>query len=279
MILADLHTHTVFSHDAVRGGSVDDNCDSAIAQGFGYIAFTEHYDVDMIKTSKTRTFDLDGYRTSVAQAKEKYKGRLEVLYGMELGDAIKETDEAKRLVETERFDFVIGSIHAPRKEYDFMSMSYDKTDDEMVKIFEEYLEDQIKQIKWAVEGKDRRFDTVAHITYPYRYYKLHGRDYLFDLNKDYLDEFSEIMKLCIENEIALECNTSGLRQNLGSLLPNETLLRRYKELGGELLTVGSDAHTPSDVGKDIKTTYEFLKTLGFRYTTVYKNRRAQQIKL
>jgi histidinol-phosphatase (PHP family) len=66
---------------------------------------------------------------------------------------------------------------------------------------------------------------------------------------------------------------------MGELLPNETLLRRYKELGGELITVGSDAHIPSDVGKDVDTACELLKEIGFRYITVYKNREPIQIKI
>ena len=273
-----MHTHTSFSHDA-KNGSVNGNCEAAIKLGMKYVAFTEHYDVDMIKTSKTRTFDLDGYRKAVFDAKERYEGKIEVLYGMELGDCIKEKDESLRLVTTEPFDFVIGSIHAPRREFDFLSMTYDKTDSEMIAVFEEYLEDQLNQIAWAVEDGERRFDTVAHITYPYRYYKQNGRGYLIDLKKDYFDEFSEIMKACIKNNIALECNTSGLRQQMGELLPNETLLRRYKELGGELITVGSDAHIPSDVGKDVDTACELLKEIGFRYITVYKNREPIQIKI
>lgn len=273
-----MHTHSFFSHDA-KQGSVNGNCEAAIKLGMKYVAFTEHYDVDMIKTSKTRTFDLDGYRKSVFEAKEKYAGKIDVLYGMELGDCIKEKNESYRLVTTEPFDFVIGSIHAPRREFDFLSMTYDKTDAEMIAVFEEYLEDQLNQIAWAVENGERRFDTVAHITYPYRYYKQNGRASLIDLKKDYFEEFSEIMKACIKNNIALECNTSGLRQSMGELLPNETLLRRYKELGGELITVGSDAHIPSDVGKDVDTACELLKEIGFRYITVYKNREPIQIKL
>ena len=278
MIYADMHTHTAFSHDA-KQGSVNGNCEAAIKLGMKYVAFTEHYDVDMIKTSKTRTFDLDGYRKAVFEAKEKYAGKIEVLYGMELGDCIKEKEESFRLVTTEPFDFIIGSIHAPRREFDFLSMTYDKTDSEMIAVFEEYLEDQLNQIAWAVENGERRFDVVAHITYPYRYYLQNGRGYLMDLKKDYFEEFSEIMKACIKNNIALECNTSGLRQLMGEPLPNETLLRRYKELGGELITVGSDAHTPTDVGKGIDEVYELLKTLGYKYTTVYKNREPIQIKI
>lgn len=278
LIFADMHTHSSFSHDA-QNGSVIGNCEAAIKLGMKYVAFTEHYDVDLMKALESRIFELDGYRKEVFDAKEKYKNKLEVLYGMELGDAIKEKNEAYRLVTTEPFDFVIGSIHAPRREFDFLSMTYTKPDEEMITVFEEYLEDQLKQIEWAVENGEKRFDTVAHITYPYRYYKQNGRGYLIDLKKDYLEEFSEIMKACIQNGIALECNTSGLRQLMGELLPNETLLRRYKELGGELITVGSDAHTPADVGNGIESAYELLKEIGFKYTTVYKNREPIQIKL
>lgn len=279
MIIADTHIHSLFSHDGGSDSTVDNNCLSAIEKGIKYIAFTEHYDVDMIKNSKARLFDLDGYRAAVSAAKEKYEKSLVVLYGIELGDPIKAPECSKMLTEGEDFDFVIGSIHAPRNEFDFMSMCYDRSENELIRIFEEYLEDEIKMIKWSTDRTAHHIDTVAHLTYPYRYFLQNNKGSLINLHKDYLEAYSEIMRWCIERGVAVECNSSGLRQNIGELLPNETLLRRYKELGGELVTAGSDSHFPKDVGRGLEDAYEALRTIGFRYVTVYEKRKPIHIKL
>jgi histidinol-phosphatase (PHP family) len=123
------------------------------------------------------------------------------------------------------------------------------------------------------------FCTLAHITYPYRYFKFGGREHLLALEETGRELFEDILKTVIDKGISLEVNTSGLRQGLGQTLPNTDLIKFYKELGGELITVGSDAHHARDLGADIKETAELLKSLGFKYITRYKDRKPYMQKL
>ncbi|HPE95055.1 MAG TPA: histidinol phosphate phosphatase, partial [Bacillota bacterium] len=118
---------------------------------------------------------------------------------------------------------------------------------------------------------EKRFDTVAHITYPCRYYIANGRTDLLDMNKAN-EAFAELFRFLITNGIALECNTSGLHQAIGRTLPDEKILSLYRQLGGELLTTGSDAHRTEHIGYRMKDTYRMLTSIGFRYVTVYENR-------
>jgi len=107
-----------------------------------------------------------------------------------------------------------------------------------------------------------RIDTLGHLTYPVRYMKRAGKD--IDIKKYYAD-ISQIYKRLIENDIALEINTSGIRQGAGMTFPDEGLLRLYYDAGGRAITVGSDAHYSKDIGADIDTALGMARNIGFRY--------------
>ena len=117
---------------------------------------------------------------------------------------------------------------------------------------------------------DNRFDTLAHITYPLRY--IIGnvtKEIKYDTYKQMIDE---VLKVIIKNDKALEINTSGLRQKIGITLPSETIISRFKELGGKYITIGSDAHRWGDVGSGLETGYEIAEKCGFSYVTVFEKR-------
>ena len=111
-----------------------------------------------------------------------------------------------------------------------------------------------------------RFHSLAHLTYPFRYFPEDKRpaDY-----RRWEDTIDAILKTIIQKSIALEINTSGLRQTIGKTLPDLPIIRRYRELGGEAITLGSDAHRPVDVAANIGDGLYLAKQAGFRYTTVY----------
>ena len=89
---------------------------------------------------------------------------------------------------------------------------------------------------------------------------------------EYGDDIDVILKLLIDNEKALEVNTGGFNKGLDHPNPREEILKRYKELGGELITIGSDAHRPEDIGFAYDRTEALLKDLGYKYYAVYKQR-------
>jgi len=123
------------------------------------------------------------------------------------------------------------------------------------------------------------FDSLGHLDYIIRYLPDSVsliKDYAV---RDYMDFIEEILRTLISRGQALEVNTAGLRKGLSFPHPKEEILRLYKELGGELLTLGSDAHYPKDVGADIKRCAELLKACGFKYYAAYKERKPNMIKL
>ena len=96
---------------------------------------------------------------------------------------------------------------------------------------------------------------------------------------DYMDIIDNILKALIERGKGIECNTSGLKYGLGHPHPYEEILRRYRALGGEILTVGSDANRQEEVGGYFKETAELLSACGFRYYTVFRERKPWFLKV
>ena len=97
--------------------------------------------------------------------------------------------------------------------------------------------------------------------------------------KQYADIIDEILKLLIEKGKGIEINTGGFKYGLGHPNPTEDIIARYRELGGEIITVGADAHKPEHVAFDFEKVSGILKEAGFSYYTVFKNRKPEFVKL
>ena len=148
-----------------------------------------------------------------------------------------------------------------------MYLDYSQWD--ITDLMNKYFDELIKLARWA------KFDTLAHMTYPLRYIVgEHGIP--VDMSK-FSDKVDEILSLLVKNEKALEINTSGLRQNLGKTMPEEDVVRRFKQLGGEFVTVGSDAHYAKDIGAGVDVGMEIAQRSGFDCVTLFQNRQPVQI--
>ena len=131
--------------------------------------------------------------------------------------------------------------------------------------------DELLTTYWAEEQEViawGQFDSLGHLTYPLRYIEGdHGIPVDLSRHREAIDG---IFRALIDAGKALEVNTSGYRQKIGRPLPDLPLVKRYRELGGELVTLGSDAHTTADLGRGIAEGMEMLREAGFRYFTVYE---------
>ena len=167
------------------------------------------------------------------------------------------------------FDFIIGSTHVCSGKDPYYPDFYEgRTESEA---YRAYFEDELKNVQMY-----DCFDSAGHLDYVVRYGPSRNRDYSYHAYADILDE---ILKTLISKEKAIECNTAGFKAGLGHPHPTEDVLRRYRELGGELLTLGSDAHQTEHLGYEFRKTGELLKSLGFRYYTIYRNRRPEFLPL
>lgn len=269
--MIDLHVHSDCSLDG--RASMPEMAQAAISAGIATLCFTDH--CDLCRFDQAGVLDPDCYprwKPAVgrhAEAAAALGNEIELLLGIELGGITAAPALAAEIAGTRELDFVIGSVHALRDEKDFFCLEYEsraQCDD----LCRRYIEENIEAVRAGC------FDVLAHVGYCLRYMARAG--FVPDLMR-FEGRLRALFALCVQTGTGLEVNTSGLRQGLGHTFPDARLLKLYRACGGELLTVGSDAHVPGDVGTDIPKTLSLLAELGFRYITVFRKRRAEFIKL
>ncbi len=192
--------------------------------------------------------------------------------GIELGQPNQDTASAAKALQGRAYDFVIGSIHNIRDFEDFFFLDYSGAPDGYIdSLLTAYWQELLEMIAWG------DFDTLGHLTYPLRYIQGdHGIP--VDLSK-HQDAIDSVFTALIKAGKALEVNTSGLRQKIGRTLPDLPLLKRYHELGGKLVTLGSDAHSIADLAKGIDEGMDVLREAGFTEFAVYAQRRPEMLPL
>ena len=273
----DCHTHTRFSVDS--DADIIGMIEKAMSLGLSAYAVTDHcecnrwYSEEHYPDETTYRYfdfgrDFENSVTAVTKLKEKYDGKLNLICGVEMGQGNQVPEIAEKIVSDKRLDFVIGSMHQLPKTEDFAFIEYDKmTVEEMEKLLEKYFMEVYNLSKWG------KFDILGHLTYPLRYIEDKG-NIKVDMSR-YEEIIREIFKTIIYNGKGIEINTSGLRQKYGKPFPEYRFVKMYKELGGEILSVGSDAHTVADLGKGVADGAEIAKQAGFKYLCFFKERKPQ----
>ncbi len=263
MIICDLHTHTKFSFDGAPEATADSLCRRALEAGVTHLAITDHCDINGEVEGIYTPYAADEAWEAMATAKEKYKGRLHLSMGIELGNAHQYPTEAARVLSAHPYEFVIGSLHNLRNVPDFCMLRYEMmTDPHIHRLFDRMLDETLEMISF--DG----LHTLGHLTYIHRYTTLAKKPFDF---KPHYDKITAIYRKLIDKDMALELNVSTLWKGLGVSMPTLELLKLYKDQGGELIPVGSDAHSPENVGKCIRKGYALLQTAGFSQIMVMEN--------
>lgn len=259
MFLSDFHLHSKFSFDGHE--ELETICEAAIERGMQQIAVTDHCD---IYTNKEYGYIID-FETEYPKLKEiqaQFADRLTVKIGIELGQPMVNPKEAEKFIHNFRLDFIIGSLHNMEKDIDVGDYDYDKED--CVKVYGHYLE-------WLYDlAKNYEYDVLGHVTYPLRYMAVKGK--YPDINL-FEEQLKEIYKTAISRGKGIELNTSGLYQDIKETMPSVTALKWYKECGGEIITIGSDAHYAKYVGQPICEGMKILKECGFKAVATYSDRK------
>ncbi len=266
----DTHMHSSFSGDC--DSAPQTMIEAAVSKGLLGICFTDHMDYDYPVCPENPTiftFDPCAYDHTIHQLQREYADRLPVLYGIELGLQPHLTDRHKQLLEKQSFDFVIGSSHVVNGKDPYYASYYEGRSER-----EAYLEYFVSILENIRAFQD--FDVYGHIDYVVRYGPDKNTYYSY---ADYADVIDEILKQLIHHGKGIEVNTAGFKYGLGHPNPCEDILKRYRELGGEILTLGADAHQPEHIAYDFQRLPKLLQTCGFSYYTVFKNRKAQFIAL
>ncbi|MFR2774750.1 MAG: histidinol-phosphatase HisJ family protein [Anaerostipes sp.] len=263
MIRADYHLHTNFSSDSET--PMESMILEGIRRGLKTICFTEHHDIDYPDNPDHLDFllDLPSYKETLFHLKEKYKHQIEVCFGIELGLMPHTLTQCQEFARREEFDFIIGSTHIVDS-VDPYETCYFETyplKQGLQKYFEHILKNVSSFYDYCVYG---------HLDYAARYIK--DKSFQFSY-KDYCDLLDEILKKIIENGKGIEVNTAGLKYGMSDPNPHHEILQRYLELGGEILTIGSDGHCPEHMAYDFQKIPDFLKDLGFKYYTIFREKK------
>lgn len=265
MIDCDFHMHTDFSSDCDTPPG--DMIEGAIQKGLHTICITDHNDKDYPADQHAKApefmFDVDRYFEVLSSLKADYADRIAVRMGIEIGLQPHLGEYFEELTKKYPFDFVIGSVHLIEGKDPYYKDSLDGyTDEEFYrKAFLVTLEN-LKEVK--------SFDVLGHIDYVVRYGRHQARDYSY---RKYADLLDEILKEIIEMGKGIELNTSGFKYGLGFSHPHPDVIRRYRELGGEIITIGADAHKPTHIAYDFSQAGGILKECGFKYYTEFKGRK------
>ena len=272
-MLSDFHIHSDCSTDAMD--SMADMAAAAERAGIDILCFTDHCEID---SSDVGRFNpncfahwpriLGEYRALCRQ----YAGPLDLRLGLELGEINHRPELAGEIAGREELDFVLGSVHNLRDTPDFYTLRYD-SEEQCAALLERYLEEL-----YELAGLDC-FDCVSHIGYARRYMLRDGFRASVE-DAPYAERVDALLRRIVENGRGLEINCSGFRTpGIDGPIPAVSILRRYRELGGEIITTGSDAHRVSDAGQGIARGVEVLKALGYRYYTVFRRRKAEFIRI
>lgn len=267
MMRADVHMHCQFSNDSET--RPEDMVEAAIAKGLKVICFTDHYDKDNFDWGPEAIFDEELYFKEMPVLREQYKDRIDIRIGAEIGLQPYLGEFYREFTDKYPLDFVIGSVHSVR-DHDVATKAIYRgcTDQEAYRIyFEEMLED-VQKIK--------SYDVLGHMDYMARYSSQGVKSYSCD---DYMDVIDEILKQVISDGKGIELNTSGLKYGMGFAHPHKKILKRYRELGGEIITVGADGHIPEHIAYEFPLVDDILKECGFRYYTEFKERKPEFVKL
>jgi histidinol-phosphatase (PHP family) len=254
----DCHLHTAtFSCDA--RATLDGFVAQAQRLGLNLITTTEHVDFDP-RDGCYGHYNQARHLAQREQVRARSFGPLQVLVGVEVDYQAQYEADARRFLEDAGYDFVIGSVHYAGGEFIFGSTFLSGPERAN---YEAYFEQALHAVRSGL------FDVLGHPDIVKRYGVEHYGPFQ---PARYTGQIDALLRACIETGTGIEVNTSGYRGPPGEPFPSLPVLRRYRELGGELLTVGSDAHVIEDLWRDVPLALELAARAGFRAVTVFVDR-------
>lgn len=261
MYINDYHVHSEFSGDSSQ--NLKELFERAIALNLKEIAITDHLEYDIEGITENWILNLENYTKTILNFKEIYKNRLDIKLGVEVGVQPHTREHLEKTLNSYPFDFIIASTHAiNRIDLAWGELQKGKTKEEYQKFYFETVLDNVR--------KYDAFNVYGHMDFVTRYggEKYRGLDY-----KGNFDIIDEILKTLISKGKGIEINTSGYRYKEDRFYPCTDIVKRYFQLGGEIITIGSDSHIKEHLTMDFDIVYNFLKSIGVKYICSFEQRK------
>lgn len=263
-ITADYHLHSSFSGDSKT--PMEEMIREGIRLGLKQMCFTEHNDFDYPVTEQDPPgffeVNADSYLYDLLKLQKKYADQIKIFFGVEIGLQPHLARQNAAFIKEHDYDFVIASSHLCSGKDPYLPAFFAGRSPEDA--FLEYFTSILDNLDTF-----RNFDVYGHLDYVVRYSPTRDQGYSYEL---FAELFDRILKKLIDMEKGIEINTAGLAKGLRDAHPCRGILKRYRELGGEIITTGSDAHEPGLIAYAFDQAADILKDCGFRYYTTFEKR-------
>lgn len=259
----DCHVHSSFSLDSEMPADVA--CKRAINEGLEGITFTDHLDLDFPGYDNKFNIDFDYYSRFMDELKSSQQNGFKVLKGIEAGIQPHVIEDTFKIIESQEFDYVLASVHILDGFDPYLKTYYEGKTKKAA--YERYLQEILFMVK-----NISNFDNVGHFEYIIRCASYDDRSLRYH---EHSEVFDEILKELIYKGKGFEINTGSFRDKPGinTAEYDATVLRRYKELGGEIISLGSDAHDAEYIGYKFALCRDMLLDTGFRHIVHFEQRK------
>lgn len=263
----DFHIHTSYSDDC--SFEMESYIVPALEKGLKGICFTDHIDIDYPRDTIKFLLEYEPYLIELNRLRDKYRSKLEIFLGIEFGMQPHILDTDTSFFSGKNFDYVLGSIHSTSKKelYGGGYLEGITEHQGIVNYFTEML--------YCVKNF-KSYNNLGHLDAISRYVSQETKPYKA---AKYIDYIEEILKAVIESGKGIELNTSGKRYGLGNFHPEPSIVKLYKQLGGEIVTLGSDSHSNSTLAYGFEEAMDVLVSCGFKYYAIYREGKPDFIKI
>ncbi|NLC42858.1 MAG: histidinol-phosphatase HisJ family protein [Clostridiales bacterium] len=250
--------------------TMEEACHQAIKVGLTEIAITDHMDIDLPDNEEAfQIKDLNGYFKDLAQVKNKFQDILKVKAGIEFGLQDWTLEQATAITKDYPLDFVIASIHLVNGEDPYYGHYFNSRD--KIKSYTDYY-DTIYQLLNDFDD----FNVLGHLDYLRRYSPYEYKPSDHKIGEEIIES---ILKLLVEKGKGIELNTAGLKHFSKQPHPHPDIIKWFRELGGEIVAIGSDSHKTEFVGYEIDRALEWLKYAGFEYVASFTEMKPTFVKI
>ncbi len=270
MKLFDQHLHSRHSFDS--HAEPEDNVRRALELGLAGLSFTEHYDTHPDETPDC-VFDENAYADTIAQLRDQHASKLFIGKGVEIDYQADNMDAIIAFIERNQFDIVLLSVHwSEGQPIHKQEIWRDRDPSDVTRRYLLSVLEAARHCERLHRDRPRVFDVLGHLDFCKRYSdRFAGSMHI----EEHMDVIEDILTTCLAADIVPEVNTSTLRNDMPDPMPGPATIKRYAELGGTMMCVGSDAHIANDIGAGFNRALNMLRAADIEQLAVFQSRKRQ----